>query len=58
MFGTDLDIEYAIAARLLDLDARGLTQLAAAAVDASFASRESKAALRAEIISYAATQAP
>lgn len=58
MFGTDLNIEYAIAARLLDLDARGLTQLAVAAVDASFASPESKAAPRAEIISCAATQAP
>ena len=58
MFGTDLNLEYAIAASLLDLDARGLTELATAAVDASFASPESKAALRAAISSYAATPAP
>ena len=37
MFGTDLNTEYAIAARLLDLDERGVTELARAAVDASFA---------------------
>ena len=55
MFGTDLNTEYAIAARLLDLDEPGLTDLALAAVDASFASPETKAALRAEISSYAAT---
>ena len=36
MFGTDLNNEYAIAARLLDLDERGLADLAQAAVDASF----------------------
>ena len=36
MFGTDLNAEYAIAARLLDLDERGLADLALAAVDASF----------------------
>ena len=36
MFGTDLNTEYAIAARLLDLDERGLADLALAAVDASF----------------------
>jgi aminodeoxyfutalosine deaminase len=58
MFGTDLNLEYAIAARLLDLDARGLTEFAIATVDASFASPESKAALRAAINSYAATPAP
>ena len=58
MFGTDLNLEYAIAARLLDLDPRGLSELATAAVDASFASPESKAALRAAISSYAATQTP
>jgi aminodeoxyfutalosine deaminase len=58
MFGTDLNNEYAIAARLLDLDAGGLTELAIAAVDASFASPESKAALRAAISSYAAMPAP
>jgi aminodeoxyfutalosine deaminase len=58
MFGTDLNTEYAIAARLLDLDAVGITDLAIAAVDASFASPESKAALRAAIRSYAAMPAP
>ena len=35
MFGTDLNTEYAIAARLLELDMRGVTDLALAAVDAS-----------------------
>jgi aminodeoxyfutalosine deaminase len=44
MFGTDLTTEYAIAARLLDLDERGLTELALAAVDASFATPETRAA--------------
>jgi aminodeoxyfutalosine deaminase len=58
MVGTDLNTEYAIAARLLDLDERGLTELALTAVDTSFASPETKAALRAEIRSYAATPAP
>ncbi|HEX5906115.1 MAG TPA: hypothetical protein VFY56_03790 [Propionibacteriaceae bacterium] len=58
MFGTDLNTEYAIAARLLDLDASGLIELALAAVDASFATQEAKAALLAEISSYAATPAP
>jgi len=58
MFGTDLNAEYAVAARLLDLDERGVTELALAAVDASFASRETKSALREEISSYAVTPAP
>jgi aminodeoxyfutalosine deaminase len=58
MFGTDLNTEYAIAARLLNLDEPGLAELALAAVDASFASPETKAALRAEISSYAATPTP
>ena len=58
MVGTDLSTEYAIAARLLDLDEPGLTGLALGAVNASFASPETKAALRAEISSYAATPAP
>jgi aminodeoxyfutalosine deaminase len=58
MVGTDLNTEYAIAAGLLDLDERGLIELALAAVDASFASPETKATLRAEISSYAATPAP
>jgi aminodeoxyfutalosine deaminase len=58
MFGTDLTTDYAIAARLLDLDERGLTELALAAVDASFATPETRADLRAEISSYAAMPAP
>jgi adenosine deaminase len=42
MFGTDLNTEYAIAAKLLNLDERGLTELALAAVDVSFSSAETK----------------
>ena len=57
MFGTDLNTEYAIAARLLELDVRGVTDLALAAVDASFASSQSKVALRGAISSYAAMPA-
>ena len=45
MFGTDLNSEYAIAARLLDLDQHGLADLARAAVDASFAGPATKAAI-------------
>jgi aminodeoxyfutalosine deaminase len=55
MVGTDLNTEYAIAARLLELDEPGLAELAVTAVDASFANPETKAALSAEISSYAAT---
>ena len=58
MVGTDLNTEYAIAARLLDLDERGLIELALAAADASFASPETKTSLRAQVSSYAATPAP
>jgi aminodeoxyfutalosine deaminase len=58
MVGTDLNTEYAFAARLLDLDERGVTELAMTAADAAFASSETKAALRAEISSYAATRTP
>ena len=58
MFGTDLNKEYAIAARLLDLDERGVTELALAAVDASFAGFDARAGLRAAIRSYAATPTP
>jgi len=58
MFGTDLNTEYAIAARLLDLDERGVRELALTAVAASFAGTETRAALRAAINSYAATPAP
>ena len=58
MFGTDLNREYAIAARLLQLDEPGLVALAAAAVDGSFASDATKRALRAELSAYAASRAP
>ena len=52
MFATDLNREYAIAARLLDLDERGLADLALAAVNASFAAAATKAGLHAEIEAY------
>ncbi|GAA0478041.1 adenosine deaminase [Streptomyces sp. NPDC046215] len=54
MFGTDLNKEYGVAARLLDLDARGVAELAKNAVEASFMDAAGKAALRAEIDSYTA----
>ena len=56
MFGTTLEAEYAVAARLLDLDADGVAALARRAVDASFQPAAAKAALRAEIDRYAAAQ--
>ncbi|WP_399075650.1 adenosine deaminase [Streptomyces zaehneri] len=52
MFGTDLDNEYAVAARLLDLDERGLAALAGNAVDASFLDEAGKARIKAEIEAY------
>ncbi|GAA3066514.1 adenosine deaminase [Streptomyces glomeratus] len=52
MFGTDLDNEYAVAARLLDLDERGLAGLAKNAVEASFLDDAGKAKLAAEIDTY------
>ncbi|MEU5423688.1 adenosine deaminase [Streptomyces sp. NPDC001407] len=54
MFGTDLNQEYAVAARLLGLDARGVAELAKNAVEASFMDPAGKAALRAEIDAYTA----
>lgn len=54
MFGTDLNNEYAVAARLLDLDERGLAQLAKNAVEASFLDEAGKAKLVAEIDAYTA----
>ncbi|MFI1211126.1 adenosine deaminase [Streptomyces sp. NPDC020802] len=54
MFGTDLNNEYAVAARLLDLDERGLAALARNAVEASFLDGPGKAALAAEIDTYTA----
>ncbi|MFE1172802.1 adenosine deaminase [Streptomyces sp. NPDC058773] len=55
MFGTDLNTEYAVAARLLELDAEGVAALARNAVDASFMDGAAKAKLTAEIDSYAAS---
>ncbi|WP_257573318.1 adenosine deaminase [Streptomyces sp. JJ66] len=54
MFGTDLNTEYAIAARLLGLDATGLAGLAKNAVEAAFLDAPAKAALAAEIDAYLA----
>ncbi|MEU9253338.1 adenosine deaminase [Streptomyces sp. NPDC048270] len=54
MFGSDLNNEYAVAARLLDLDERGLAQLAKNAVEASFLDGAGKAKLTAEIDAYTA----
>ncbi|MFD8074529.1 adenosine deaminase [Streptomyces sp. NPDC059718] len=54
MFGTDLNTEYAVAARLLQLDQGGLAQLARNAVEASFLDAPGKAKLTAEIDSYLA----
>ena len=55
MFATDLNAEYAIAARLLDLDEAGIAGLARAAVTASFAGVETKSRLTREIDAYAAS---
>jgi aminodeoxyfutalosine deaminase len=54
MFGTTLNREYEIAARLLDLDERGIAALATAAVNASFMSVDARSALVAEIDAHAA----
>ncbi|MEV1024098.1 adenosine deaminase [Streptomyces sp. NPDC050264] len=52
MFSTDLNTEYAVAARLLDLDERGLAGLAKNAVHASFLDEPGKARIAAEIDTY------
>ncbi|WP_369777763.1 adenosine deaminase [Streptomyces sp. R33] len=54
MFGSDLNNEYAVAARLLGLDERGLAQLAKNAVEASFLDEAGKAKISAEIDTYTA----
>jgi aminodeoxyfutalosine deaminase len=56
MFGTSLNQEYEIAARLLDLDAAGVADLARAAVRASFAEPEVKGALLDDIEIYCRTR--
>ncbi|MFG2789458.1 adenosine deaminase [Streptomyces sp. NPDC048419] len=52
MFGTDLNTEYAVAARLLNLHERGLAELAKTAVDVSFLDEPGKARIREEIDAY------
>ncbi|MEV6494456.1 adenosine deaminase [Actinoplanes sp. NPDC051633] len=55
MFGTTIEQEYAVAARLLDLDEAGVAELARAAARASFQAPAGRAAVLAEIDAYAAT---
>ena len=57
MFGTTLEAEYAVAARLLDLDARGIAALARAGVTQSFLEPAAKSVLLAEIDDYASVNA-
>ncbi|MER5967754.1 adenosine deaminase [Streptomyces sp. NPDC002057] len=52
MFGTDLNNEYAVAARLLGLDERGVAALAKNAVEASFLDAAGKTRIAAEIDTY------
>ncbi|MYS20014.1 aminodeoxyfutalosine deaminase [Streptomyces sp. DvalAA-14] len=52
MFGTDLNTEYAVAARLLGLDPAGVAALARNAVEASFMEPADKRALAGEIDTY------
>ncbi len=54
MFSTDLNNEYAVAARLLGLDAAGVAALAKNAVDASSLDAPGRARLRGEIDGYLA----
>jgi aminodeoxyfutalosine deaminase len=54
MFGTDLNAEYAVAARLLGLDAAGVAALAKSGVEASFLDDGAKSRLAAEIDAYLA----
>lgn len=55
MFGTDLNQEYGVAARLLGLDERGVAGLAKNAVEASFLDPADKRKLTAEIDTYTDT---
>ncbi|HZX01533.1 adenosine deaminase [Kribbella sp.] len=57
MFGTDLTNEYAVAARLLDLDEAGVGELAKVAVRESFAEDSVKTALVSEIDAYVSKNA-
>jgi aminodeoxyfutalosine deaminase len=58
MFATDLNREYAVAARLLSLDASGLAELSRTAVRASFATEATKRRLLAEVDAYAGEADP
>lgn len=53
MFGTTLNREYEIAADLLDLDERGIAELATTAVDVSYAPENVKTRVRREISEHA-----
>jgi aminodeoxyfutalosine deaminase len=57
MFGTTLEEEYAVAARLLGLDAHGVAGLARAAVAQSFLDGPGQARLLAEIDAYVVSNA-
>ncbi|MFY1701507.1 adenosine deaminase [Micromonospora sp. WMMA1923] len=57
MFGTTLNDEYAVAARLLDLGPQGVAALAEEAVNASFLAPAEQQRLRTEIAGYLATAA-
>ena len=54
MFATDLNTEYAVAADLLGLDARGVADLARTAIEVSFAPEDVKERVRGEIDAYVA----
>ncbi|ACU76597.1 adenosine deaminase [Catenulispora acidiphila DSM 44928] len=54
MFGTELNHEYEVAAKLLGLDERGVAEIAKNAVAASFLDADGKRALSAEIDAYTA----
>jgi aminodeoxyfutalosine deaminase len=56
MFGTTLNREYAIAARLLDLDEAGLAELARTGVRASFAPKDVRDRVLGEIDAYVAAE--
>jgi aminodeoxyfutalosine deaminase len=57
MFGTTLNREYAVAVDLLDLDERGVADLARTAVEVSFAPEDVRLRLLAEIDDHLATAA-
>ncbi len=54
MFGTDLNTEYAVAARLLGLDEAGVAALARNSVEASFLDAAGKRRLTGEIDAHLA----